>query len=238
MVPTAIKGQLFSLDQPGPTVLAFVGPNGSGKSSIVEKLGLRSVRSGDTRFKGRIYTDDEAGITILPIVNPDEIARALLQAYEGHSLDEINLIAAKTAEEIRNRFANHGVDFAFETVGSHPSKVEFLEELRGNGWTVGTLFVGTNSADINIRRVAARVRAGGHDVPKDKILSRYERCMQLLPRFFLASDFMTIYDNSIDVPQDSGMGPKLLLIKRGDSVELTTDGYESMWLNQRLKGLI
>ena len=44
------------------------------------------------------------------------------------------------------------------------------------------VFVETNNPQINVERVALRVRQGGHDVAIDKIIARYDRTLQLLPK--------------------------------------------------------
>ncbi len=33
---------------------------------------------------------------------------------------------------------------------------------------------------INIQRVRSRMLSGGHDVPKDKIIARYDKCLALV----------------------------------------------------------
>jgi predicted ABC-type ATPase len=35
--------------------------------------------------------------------------------------------------------------------------------------------VGTNDPQVNVERVALRVRQGGHDMPMAKIIARYDR---------------------------------------------------------------
>jgi len=48
------------------------------------------------------------------------------------------------------------------------------------GYKVYLYFVSTESPYINIFRVAARKAKGGHNVPEDKIISRYYRSLGLL----------------------------------------------------------
>lgn len=49
---------------------------------------------------------------------------------------------------------------------------------------------------INVGRVATRVIKGGHDVPEEKIKSRYERSLRNLHEAILLSDRAYIFDNS------------------------------------------
>lgn len=52
---------------------------------------------------------------------------------------------------------------------------------------------------INVSRVKVRAALGGHDVPKDKIVSRYNKALALIPELLDTSDICHIYDNS-DTP--------------------------------------
>jgi len=48
-----------------------------------------------------------------------------------------------------------------------------------------------------VSRVRGRVYEGGHDVPEDKIRSRYTKALKLLPKLINICDKILIYDNSI-----------------------------------------
>jgi predicted ABC-type ATPase len=70
---------------------------------------------------------------------------------------------------------------SFETVFSHKGKVEFVKRAKAAGYKVYLYFVSTESPEINVYRVKeVRVKEGGHDVPEDKIVSRYDRSMEFL----------------------------------------------------------
>jgi predicted ABC-type ATPase len=86
--------------------------------------------------------------------------------------------------------------FSFETVMSHPSKIDILVRAKAAGFFVQLFFVGTDDPRTNIERVALRVAQGGHDVPQDRIVSRWNRTMALLHRAIEASDRSFLFDNS------------------------------------------
>lgn len=69
-------------------------------------------------------------------------------------------------------------------------------------------FIGVSLAhpDLNVARVALRVSEGGHDVPVDRIIARYERTMMLMPQAIMIADRSLVFDNS-----DSAAGPLLVL---------------------------
>lgn len=54
--------------------------------------------------------------------------------------------------------------------------------------------------ELSVARVLHRVANGGHDVPKDKILYRYTKSLQNLPKLLLNVDIGVVMDNSSKKP--------------------------------------
>ena len=107
------------------------------------------------------------GIPICGVyVNADEIKR-VAQCTD--------LEAAQEAEQIRHMLLKTRKDFTFETVLSTDRNLELLRQAKELGYEIHAVFVLTNNPSINVKRVRARVEAGGHDVPEEKIISRYEK---------------------------------------------------------------
>ena len=86
-------------------------------------------------------------------------------------------LAQVIADFIKRKLLSERKKFSFETVFSHPSKIDFMREAVQAGYKVYLYFVSTESPDINVFRVSARKKKGGHDVPENKIRSRYQRSM-------------------------------------------------------------
>jgi predicted ABC-type ATPase len=107
--------------------------------------------------------------------------------------------AARQAEALRNDLLDSGADFSFETVLSTERNLLLLEKAKVLGYEVQCVYVLTCDENINVARVRARRAAGGHDVPEDKIRTRYHRALALLPRLIALCDKILIYDNS-DMP--------------------------------------
>jgi predicted ABC-type ATPase len=128
-------------------------------------------------------------------INADEIA-ARLQTNNAAAPPQASRQAQQEADRLRRAMLDEGKSYAFETVMSHPSKVEEMEEARACGFHVTLFFVAVDTPEINVARVAQRVSRGGHDVPADKIAARYERTLQLLPRAVRAAHRSVIFDNS------------------------------------------
>ena len=149
----------------------LAGANGSGKSTFyhtqLEPLGL-------------------------PFVNADIIAREFFpNAPEAHSYD-----AARIAEEIRHQLLLDNRSFCFETVFSHPTKIDFIARAKSLGFQTILVFIHLNILDLNKARISQRVREGGHFVPDDKVESRLPRTLENVKTALPLFDQAKILDNS------------------------------------------
>lgn len=126
---------------------------------------------------------------IPPYINADDIKKATLCN---------DLEAAQKAEELKNRYLNDNKDFTFETVLSTRRNLDLLIKAKQNGYFIRCIYVITSSPDINVLRVKIRKSKGGHDVPEDKIRTRYDRCLELIPELIQVCDVFHLYDNSKD----------------------------------------
>ena len=68
---------------------------------------------------------------------------------------------------------------------SADDKVEFIKAAHKAGFFIRVFFVCTSEPSINITRVGRRVLEGGHEVPMNKIISRYYKsianCVTVAP---------------------------------------------------------
>lgn len=154
-----------------PHLVIFAGPNGSGKSTITEQ-----------------YFQD---ITELPYINADVIAKE----KEISSLDAAIEAARQRTEAIQNKQS-----FIMETVLSTREKIDLMNEAKAQGYHVRLMFITTQSPTINVDRVQNRVSKGGHDVPVDKTVSRYEKSMNLVAEAANIADSAFIFNNSFENP--------------------------------------
>jgi predicted ABC-type ATPase len=156
-----------------PIVVAIAGPNGAGKTTF---------------FHSHLAS------TGLRFLNADVLAAELEQGpYE----------AARLAEALRRELVKRGESFVFETVFSDPAgdKVAFLEEAARSGYTVVLCYIGLANPEQSMERVAMRVSQGGHDVPDDKLRSRYPRTLDNLKAAIARLPHVLIFDNSnLSVP--------------------------------------
>lgn len=124
-------------------------------------------------------------------INADEIQRVL-----GCSNKE----AADLAEERREACLESYQSFCFETVLSTDRNLNLLKRAKKAGFFIRCYYILTADPQINVNRVSDRVSAGGHDVPVDKIISRYHKALGLVPELIPVCDVCHIYDNSLDEP--------------------------------------
>jgi predicted ABC-type ATPase len=203
-----------------PRLRMFAGPNGSGKSTIKsvvppELLGVylnpdemeKEIRERDF-LDLRAYGVETTREEILPFfLNSTLLAKAgLNQEAEGLRFAEgkldffevsVNAYHASVAADfLRRKLLDMRVSFSFETVMSSPDKVALLEQARALGYRTYLYFIATEDPEINIARVKSRVHLGGHDVPVDKIVSRYARSLDLLLPAIRQSNRAYLFDNS------------------------------------------
>lgn len=129
--------------------------------------------------------------TNMVYINADEIQQAL-------GCD--NMEAANIAEQRREACVKAHKDFCFETVLSTDRNLNLLKRASAEGFFIRCYYVLTADPQINVFRVATRVAAGGHDVPVDKIIARYDRALNLVKELVPVCDVCHIYDNSLDTP--------------------------------------
>lgn len=156
----------LSLDR-RPVMVAVAGPNGAGKTTFYHA---------HLRWIG------------LRFVNADVLGRELnMDAYA----------AARAADALRQALVRERQSFVFETVFSDPvgDKLGFLRQASQSGFNVVLCFIGIASPTVSNERVAMRVSQGGHDVPPEKLVSRFPRTLANLRAAIRALPHVLVFDN-------------------------------------------
>lgn len=104
--------------------------------------------------------------------------------------------ASDRAGNLRESLLEKGEDFTFETVLSTDWNLNLLKKAKKSGYFIKCIYVLTSDYKINISRVRMRKEMGGHDVPEDKIKSRYKNALNLIPELIEVCDIVHIYDTS------------------------------------------
>ena len=139
-----------------------------------------------------------------------------------------DLEAAQIATTLREDAIKNNRDFTFETVLSSPRNVELLKNAKSVGYRIEVVFVLTSDPQINVSRVAQRVKNGGHDVPKDKIISRYHKSLDNISVMLKISDIMWVVDNSTEKAE-------LIIYSKDDEISINAT---SLWSADKISRLI
>lgn len=144
-----------------PQIVVIGGPNGAGKTTIASEV-----------------LDKTLGIT--EFVNADTIA-AGLSAFDP---ERAAFAAGRVMLARLHELATARESFAFESTLASRTFAPWLARLIDSGYRVDLLYVWLRSPELAIRRVAARVRKGGHSISQDVVRRRYARS---------AANFLDLY---------------------------------------------
>lgn len=206
----------------------FAGPNGSGKSTIIQIVRDASINMGiycnaddykisinnthtfdfnscNLKLYGDNFLESVKGSSLFREMQGDELLTKI--SFKDNKIIfsedcQVNdYFASFLVSYILSNLIGQCEKFSYETVMSHPSKLSFMQIAKDKGYKVYLYFISLVDPQLNVGRVATRVQFGGHDVPTDKVESRYYRSMEnLLPAIKIA-DKSYIFDNSYEEPK-------------------------------------
>ena len=199
----------------------FAGPNGSGKSTLYNYLvQIKAFHSYYHINPDLIAKDLSVSLNLdnWPIdfsyseldhflkVSPFkalagfDLSETLIYHDRGISLKDVSYnnsyLAAAIADFLRIKMLQSDSSFSFESVFSHGSKIHELEDAKKAQFKIYLYFITTSDPLINLQRVRNRFESGGHDVPDDKIQSRYLKTLNNLYAAFILADRAYFFDNS------------------------------------------
>jgi predicted ABC-type ATPase len=157
-----------------PRCIVIAGPNGAGKTTFA-----------------REYLPQVA--KVIHFVNADLIAGGLSPLKP-----ELAAIAAGRAvlREI-DRLAEVRSNFAFETTLSGLGYLRRMNAWRTSGYRIEIVYLRLDSVELALRRIAARVLQGGHDVPRRDVMRRFKRgWVNFESSYQSVAESWAIYDNS------------------------------------------
>ncbi|MBO4633809.1 MAG: zeta toxin family protein [Bacteroidales bacterium] len=157
-----------------PRLYIISGPNGSGKTT--------------------------ASYSVLPelldcqeFVNSDEFAKHLSPFAPDAAYVTASRLMLKKVDYLFERRE----DFCIETTLATRSLIKLARKAQQMGYYVTVLYLWLNSPDLAVERVAARVRAGGHDIPEETIRRRYRMGLHYLFHSYMQTcDKWILADNS------------------------------------------
>jgi predicted ABC-type ATPase len=168
-----------------PRCIIIAGPNGAGKTTFACE-----------------FLPREAGV--VHFVNVDLIANGLSPLKPELAAVRAGRLLLQELE----RLARSRADFAFESTLSGSIYAARLKRWKAGGYRVEIIFLRLSSPQLALRRIATRLRQGGHDVRREDVLRRFERGWHNFQNIYCPlADAWTVYDNSGEAPQLLDRGP-------------------------------
>ncbi|MFZ7239835.1 zeta toxin family protein [Avibacterium avium] len=152
----------------------YCGTNGAGKSTL------------------RSFNQDQVQV----VIDSDHIAMELNP--QNPRLADIE--AGRKAVELFKYALKNQVSFSMESTLAGKSILHRMQQAKSKGFYVRLNYIGVDDPDINVKRVQARVRKGGHFIDEATIHKRYEISRQNLILALPFCDEAFIYDNSAEMP--------------------------------------
>ena len=164
-----------------PRCIVIAGPNGAGKTTFARQFLPRDVG-------------------VVHFVNADLIASGLSPLKPELAA----LRAGRLVISELDRLASAHESFSFESTLSGLTYVSRLKRWKAAGYRIEIVFLRLASPHLALRRIASRVRQGGHNVSRADVLRRFDRGWSNFQSIYrVLADSWSVYDNS-------GSSPKVL----------------------------
>jgi predicted ABC-type ATPase len=155
-------------------ILMIAGPNGAGKTTMTQEL----------------VSD---GLMLYEFINADEIAKGLAPLHP----ESMALTASKLMIRRLKELLEADKNFAFETTASGTNYIKHLQLAKSKKYQIYLTFLWLASPEEAMKRVAQRVKQGGHNVHEEIIVRRYYAGLKnLLMHYLPLSNHAHILDNS------------------------------------------
>ena len=149
---------------------------------------------------------------------------SLIGALKGLNLISSNIIDDETDKiSMIQYFLENNLTFTQETTLAGHRVEKTIRQARRQGYDVVMFYVGLNSVEESLLRIANRVRKGGHDIPGDYVKLRYQNRLESLKRVLPLCDEVIFYDN------ENGF-VKVAEIR--NNTFNYTNGYRTEWIQE------
>ncbi|MGL4209554.1 MAG: zeta toxin family protein [Candidatus Adiutrix sp.] len=149
-----------------PQLIMISGPNGAGKSTFTKNASIAQN---------------------YPVIDADKIAK------------DLNLSAVAAAREASRQIKSHianNESFVRESTLTANYDFNLMAEVKQKGYKISMVYIGLNSKEMSQARVNTRSSLGGHDVPSEDIVRRFQKSVHNLFKAILIADEVKVYDNS------------------------------------------
>jgi len=172
----------------------YAGVNGSGKSTLYHTVDSKDLKR----------------------VNSDEFLVA--SGGDWHDLNQ-SLSAMRESVRLVKTYLKEGVSFCQETTLTGNFIMKNIEYAKRHQYSVTVHYVGLESADLAVERVALRVAKGGHGIPEDDIRRRYSATLENLKKVVVMCNSVSVYDNTIAFR-------RIAIFQNGEIISRNDDGID------------
>ena len=160
-----------------PTIYIIAGCNGAGKSTSANVILPQFLNCKE-------------------FVNADSIASGLSPFQPETVSFQAGRIMLNRIKELVNQKAT----FAFETTLTTKSYVNLIKKTKEKKYKIILFYFWLSSVELALARIDDRVKKGGHNIPNEVVIRRYERSLDNLVNLFIPiSDKWYIKDNSSEI---------------------------------------
>lgn len=125
---------------------------------------------------------------------------ARIQRQEGLPQREANIAAVTRIEVWLDASVQTHQTVGVETVLSTSKYRRLVTTARAMGYEFRFIYVVLDGVELNLERIAIRVKKGGHDVPEESVRKRWSRSLEQMPWFLAMADRAWIFNNSGESP--------------------------------------
>ena len=157
-----------------PTLTIFAGINGAGKSTL--------YRFQDSLKQPHLGTR----------VCPDEILQDFNGDWKNHA--DVYKSGKLTLEKLTKCFKLKQT-FNWELTLISYFTIQNIKLAKSLGYTISLNFIGVDNVEQSLKRIAERVKKGGHGIDKETVQHRFDHQFDNLPEALTLVDKAVFYDN-------------------------------------------
>lgn len=154
-----------------PLAVFLLGTNGSGKSSLRNYLNLSDIQIN---------------------IDPDVLNRI----YKAKFPRNYQIEAGKQALKMYDDALSSGMNICLESTLAGHGTMQRIVAAKTQGYHTIAYYIGLNSIELNLERIAMRVARGGHDIAEALVRKRYFESADNLLKVMPSIDVLHVVDNS------------------------------------------
>jgi len=177
-----------------PRCIIIAGPNGAGKTTFAKS-----------------YLQQETEIT--DFINADLIAAGLSPLAPERAMRPAGRFVLRELD----RLTKAEKSFALESTLSGKAYIQHVKQWKSLGYHIEMVFLRLDVQELSLKRIAARVKQGGHHVPTEDALRRFDRSFGNFEAHYRPlADAWTVFNSSgVDPVLEQSSAEECEALQRG-----------------------